>query len=136
MPQRYSSDLTDAQWSLIEALLPPRSPGKGGRPRTWPLREIFNAIFYIEKTGCQWRMIPKDLPPKETVWGHFRQFRDSGILESIRISLNKKVRVKAGKKEEPTVLIADSQSVKTGQKGGTEVLTEGKMSKVGNGTFK
>ena len=64
-------------------------------------------------------MIPKGLPPKETVWGHFRLYRDSKVLEEIRIALNRKVRVKAGKKEEPTVLIADSQSVKTGQKGGT-----------------
>lgn len=118
MTQRYASDLTDTQWSMIESLLPKKDPSNGGRPRTWSLREIFNAIFYIEKTGCQWRMIPSDLPPKETVWGHFRQFRDNGTLEAIRIALNKKRRLKAGKKEDPTVLIADSQSVKTGQKGG------------------
>jgi putative transposase len=130
MPFRYSSDLTDDQWRLIESLLPERlnlsdglkNPCKGGRPRTWSLREIFNAIFYIEKTGCQWRMIPSDLPPKETVWGHFRQFRDDGTLEVIRIALNKKRRVKVGKEETPSVLIADSQSVKTGQKGGISHL--------------
>ena len=136
MTRRYSSDLTDAQWNLIASLLPTQDSRKGGRPRTWPLREIFNAIFYIEKTGCQWRMIPSDLPPKETVWGHFRQFRDSGILESIRLALNKKVRVKAGRNESPSVLIADSQSVKTGQKGGSGALTEAKTSKVGSDTFK
>lgn len=124
MKLRYASDLTDAQWAIIESLLPKHDPSKGGRPRTWSLREIFNAIFYIEKTGCQWRMIPNDLPPTETVWGHFRQYRDTGVLESIRIALNKKVRVKSKKKEEPTVLITDSQSVKTGQKGGIEALTE------------
>jgi transposase len=76
MSTRYASDLTDAQWSQIEPLLPQHDPRKGGRPRQWPLREIFNAIFYMfymEKTGCQWRMIPSDLPAKETVWGHFRQ---------------------------------------------------------------
>jgi transposase len=118
MTKRYASDLTDVQWSLIEPLLCQRDLAKGGRPRTWEVREIVNAIFYIEKTGCQWRMIPKDLPPKETVWGHFRLWRDSGKLEEIRLTLNKKVREKSGKKETPSVLIADSQSVKTAQKGG------------------
>ena len=136
MNQRYASDLTDDQWNLIEALLPQKDLSKGGRPRIWPLREIFNAIFYIEKTGCQWRLIPSDLPPKETVWGHFRGYRDKGVLESIRITLNKKVRVKLGKHEDPTVLIADSQSVKTAPKGGTAVLTEVKISKVENVIFK
>ena len=117
MSSRYASDLTDAQWSRIEPLLPERDPRKGGRPRQWPLREIFNAIFYIEKTGCQWRMIPSDLPPKESVWGHFRQYRDNGTLETIRLALNKKVRQEAGKRQTPSVLIADSQSVKTALKG-------------------
>ena len=97
MSFRYSSDLTDTQWRLVESLLPVKDPCKGGRPRTWLLREIFNALFYIEKTGCQWRMIPSDLPPKETVWGHFRQWRDEGTLDAIRIALNKKRRVKVGK---------------------------------------
>jgi len=123
MTTRYQSDLTDTQWSIVESYLPQHDPKKGGRPRIWPLREIWNAIFYIEKTGCQWRMIPKDLPPKETVWAYFRSCRDSGLLETIRIALNRKIRVKSGKKEDPTVLIADSQSVKTGQKGGIEDLT-------------
>lgn len=81
-------------------------------------------------------MIPSDLPPKETVWGHFRKFRDNGILESIRIALNKKIRVKSGKKEAPTVLITDSQSVKTGQKGGSEALMEGNLSKAENAISK
>lgn len=118
MPVRYASDLTDAQWAMLEPLLCDKDPKKGGRPRTWPVREIVNAIFYIEKTGCQWRMIPEGFPPKETVWGHFRIWRDCGKLEEIRLALNKKVRKKAGKKETPSVLIADSQSVKTTQKGG------------------
>ena len=142
MTHRYSSDLTDAQWSLIESLLPEKDSCKGGRPRTWSLREIFNAIFYIEKTGCQWRMIPCDLPPKETVWGHFRQFRqfrqfrDNGTLDTIRLSLNKKRRVQVGKLETPSVLIADSQSIKTGQKGGTEALMGESLLKAENATSK
>ncbi len=132
MSSRYASDLTDAQWSQIQALLPERDPKKGGRPRLWPLREIFNAIFYIEKTGCQWRMIPSDLPPKETVWGHFRQFRDEGTLEKIRLALNKKIRQEAGKRETPSVLISDSQSVKTALKGGSAALTQARRSRGGS----
>ena len=129
MSTRYASDLTDAQWSHIEPLLPQHDPKKGGRPRTWSLRQILNAIFYIEKTGCQWRMIPKDLPPKESVWGHFRQFRNNGVLEKIRLALNKEVRRKAGKQETPSVLIADSQSVKTTLKGGIGASTGARRSR-------
>ena len=134
MSSRYASDLTDAQWSRIEPLLPERDPRKGGRPRQWPLREIFNAIFYIEKTGCQWRMIPSDLPPKESVWGHFRQYRDNGTLETIRLALNKKVRQEAGKREMPSVLIADSQSVKTALKGGSTALMGARRSRDASAT--
>ncbi len=134
MRTRYASDLTDAQWSQIEALLPNRDPSKGGWPRQWPLREIFNAIFYIEKTGCQWRMISSDLPPKETVWGHFRQFRDDGTLENIRLALNKTARRQAGKAETPSVLIADSQSVKTTLKGGSAASMAARKSKEGSVT--
>ena len=129
MSTRYASDMTDAQWSQIEPLLPQHDPRKGGRPRTWPLREILNAIFYIEKTGCQWRMIPSDLPPKDSVWGHFRQFRDNGVLERIRLALNKEVRRKAGKQDTPSVLIADSQSVKTTLKGGNAASTGARRSR-------
>ena len=85
---------------------------------------------------CQWRMIPCDLPPKETVWGHFRQFRDNGTLDTIRLSLNKKRRVQVGKLETPSVLIADSQSIKTGQKGGTEALMGESLLKAENATSK
>ena len=134
MSTRYASDLSEAQWSQIEALMPPRDPKKGGRPRQWPLREIFNAIFYIEKTGCQWRMIPSDLPPKETVWGHFRQFRDDGTLEKMRLALNQNVRRKAGKEATPSVLIADSQSVKTALKGGSVASIAARKSKEGSVT--
>lgn len=79
-------------------------------------------------------MLPADFPPKETVWGHFRHYRDTGVLEAIRIALNKKMRAKVGKNEDPSVLIADSQSVKTGQKGGIGDLTVGKRSKAANAT--
>lgn len=120
----YSSDLTDAQWATIEPLLPPHDPAKGGRSCSYSKREILNAIFYIEKTGCQWRMLPVDFPPWNLVWQHFRHFRDNGTFEQIRLHLNRKVREKVGKKPSSTVMIADSQSVKTTLKGGSAVLTE------------
>ena len=123
MKKRYATDLTDAQWNLVEPLLKKHDPKKGGRPRIWSHRKILNAIFYIEKTGCQWRMLPKDLPPKESVWQQFRCWRDEGTLERIRLELNQKVRRKAGKQPLPSVVIADSQSVKTGQKGGSAAST-------------
>ena len=134
MSSRYASDLTDAQWSRIEPLLPERDPRKGGRPRQWPLPEIFNAIFYIEKTGCQWRMIPSDLPPEESVWGHLRQYRDNGTLETIRLALNKKARQEAGKRETPPVLIADARSVKTALKGGSAASTGARRSRHASAT--
>ena len=118
----YSSDLSDSQWARVEPLLPKHDPKKGGRPRIWRLREILNAIFYMEKTGCQWRMLPKDFPPKETVWQQFRQWRDDKTLENIRLALNQQVRQARGKAALPSVVIADSQSVKTAQKGGRAAL--------------
>ncbi len=123
MENAYPTDLSDPQWGLVEPLLPAHDPKKGGRPRVWGLREILSAIFYIEKTGCQWRMLPKDFPPKETVWQQFRRWRDEGTLEAIRLALNQGLRRKAGKSPRPSAVIADSQSVKTAQKGGRAALT-------------
>jgi len=123
MEPYYPSDLSDAQWKRVEPLLPAHDPKKGGRPRLWGLREILNAIFYIEKTGCQWRMLPQGFPPKETVWQQFRRWRDDRTLENIRLALNQQVRQGAGKASLPSVVIADSQSVKTAQKGGHAALT-------------
>jgi putative transposase len=132
MERRFSTDLTDEQWAILEALLPRPHPTKGGRPRKYSLREIVNAIFYIEKTGCQWRMLPKEFPPWGVVWQYFRRWRDDGTWERIRLHLNQRVRVKAGKKPLPTVLIADSQSVKTTLKGGNAALTKVRGSRGGS----
>lgn len=129
----YSTDLTEEQWALIEPLLPARRFPQG-RPRKWPLRSILNAIFYIEKTGCQWRMLPENLPPKETAWQQFRRWRDDGTLERIRLALNKKARHKAGKEALPSVALVDSQSVKTVLKGGSAALTGASASKAGSVT--
>ena len=132
MSTLYATDLTDAQWAAIEPLLPTTDPKKGGRPRLYEMREIVNAIFYLEKTGCQWRLLPKDFPDWGLVWQYFRRFRDDGTLENIRTGLNQSVRQKEGRKPVPSVVIADSQSVKTALKGGIAASMEANSSRVAN----
>ena len=83
--QRYPTDLTDAQWAIIEPLLPAAKPG--GRPRSADLREVVNAILYLLRTGCAWRMLPHDFPPWGTVWAYFRRWRDDGTLERLHDAL-------------------------------------------------
>jgi transposase len=134
MERVYDTDLSDQQWSKIEALLVKHDPKKGGRPRNYSLRRIFNAIFYIEKTGCQWRMLPKDFPTWGLVWQYFRRWRDDGTLAKIRLELNQQVRKHAGKEPLPSVMIADSQSVKTALKGGTAASTQESMSRAESAT--
>ncbi len=127
----YSTDLTDAQWLLIEAELPPqKTSGRTGRPRKYGLRAIFNAIFYQLRTGCQWRLLPKDLPPWNLVWVYFCRFRDDGTLERIHAALRKQVRKQAGKRATPTAVILDSQSVKTTEKGGRAAMMAARKSRV------
>src|SRR6266508_5925497 len=82
----YPSDLTDAQWEVLQGVLPTPKAGKPGRPRTYPLREIWNAIFYQARTGCQWRYLPHDFPPHADVWEHFRRWRDAGVIEAVQRS--------------------------------------------------
>jgi transposase len=133
--RNYSTDLTDGQWGLLEPLLPIPDAAKGGRPRRYSYRQILNALFYIEKTGCQWRMLPREFPPWNLVWQYFRRWRDDGTLECIRLTLNQKVRKKAGKAPLPSVALVDSQSVKTALKGGSRASTAARRSKAGSGTF-
>jgi len=107
----YPSDLTDAQWNLIEPHLPPE-PG-GGRPRKTRMRDVLDAILYILRTGCQWRYLPGDLPPKSTVWRYFDQWRRDGTLDSIHDLLRKKVRTSEKPYQPRTTARVDSQSVDT-----------------------
>src|SRR5437016_3183713 len=106
--QRYPSDLTDEQWALVEPLIPVYP---GGRPRTTEMRDVVDAIFYVLRTGCQWRFLPKDFPPKSTVWGYYDEWRHNGTLEAIHDALREKVRRAEGKKRTPSAGSIDSQSV-------------------------
>ena len=118
--ERYSTDVTDKQWARIEHLVPPVRSGtsRGGRPAKYSRREILNAIFYVTKTGTHWRLMPHDLPPWKSAYYYFMRWRDAGVFEQINTALRKEVRRKEGRNPEPSAVIMDSQSVKTGEKGG------------------
>jgi transposase len=113
---RYPSDLTDAEWALAAPLIPPAK--HGGRRRSADLREVLNAVFYILATGCQWRALPKDLPPRSTVHGYLQLWDWDGTLARLHHALYVQARELAGKEASPTAAILDSQSVKSAEKGG------------------
>jgi transposase len=129
---RYPSDLSDQEWALLEPLLPSAKPG--GHPRTTDLREVLNALFYLDRTGCQWRALPKDFPPWSTVWTYFRQWRNDGTWQRIHTALREHVRVKGGREPTPSAAIIDSQSVKTSQKGGGAATTAARRSRGASAT--
>ena len=95
--QPYPSDLTDEQWEALQRAVP--KPKKPGRPPKYPRREIWNAIFYQDRTGCQWRALPHDLPPWNLVWEHFGRWRDRGLIQRVHEALRTEVRVQAGRQE-------------------------------------
>ncbi len=107
----YASDVTDRGWALIAPLLP--APRPGGRPRTICLRRVVNAIFYLLQAGCQWRMLPRDFPPRSTVYGYFRAWIAAGVWAHVHDVLYRRTRELEGRDESPTAAIIDSQSVKT-----------------------
>ena len=121
--QADPSDLSDAEWEIIEPLLP--APKGFGHPRIVDLREILNAIFYVHRSGCQWEMLPHDFPPHGTVYKYFHKWERKGIWKQIHHQLRHKLRSQMGRAEKSTVAIADSQSVKTTEKRGRSTATMG-----------
>ena len=112
--ERYPSDVTDEEWALIEPHLPPE--------RRISRREVLNGILYVLSTGCQWRALPKDLPPKSTVHDYFVEWHCDGTLARIHHALYVEARTLAGREASPTLAIIDSQSVKGAEKGGPELI--------------
>ena len=114
--QRYPSDLTDEEWAHVEPLIPPAK--RGGRRREVKVREVVNGIMYVLSTGCQWRYVPKDLPPKSTLYDYLDLWNYDGTLETIHHTLYVKCREKIGREASPSACVIDSQSVKSAEKGG------------------
>ena len=127
----YPTDLTDLQWNVIEPMIPP--PKFGGRPRQTDTREVINAIFYLLRSGCAWRLLPHDFPPWGTVYTYFRQWKTDGTFKKIHDTLHQKLRKQDGRESEPSAAIIDSQSVKTTEKGGSKAMTPRNISRVVNG---
>jgi putative transposase len=113
----YPTDLSDKEWDLIQHLVPTAKPG--GRPEKYPKREILDAICYILRGGCAWRLLPHDFPPWQIVYQYFWRWRNEGTWQRMHDLLRGDVRVAAGKRRQPSAAILDSQSIKTTEKGGS-----------------
>ena len=133
---RYPSDLTDAEWAIAAPMIPPAK--HGGRRRSVNVREVLNGIFYVLWTGCQWKALPKDLPPKSTVHDYLELWNWDGTLERIHHELYVAVREQEGREASPTAAIIDSQTAQGGQKGGLRSIlratTRARRSRVASGT--
>jgi transposase len=134
---RYPSDLTNEEWSLVEPVIPPAK--HGGRKREVDVREVVNGIMYVLSTGCQWRYIPKDLPPKSTVHDYLTRWNYDGTIEKMHDALYMQCREAIGREASPTACVIDSQSVKSAEKGGPAsihpAMTRAKRSRARSAIF-
>jgi putative transposase len=137
----YSTDLTDAQWALLEPFFPKidRLDHRNGRPRVYAYRQILNGIFYITRAGCAWSLMPHDLPPWLTCYGYFNRWSRNGFWQKMHAALREADRIRAGRDPSPSAGVLDSQSVKTTEKGDvkrtrTSVMMGTRKSKVANAT--
>ncbi len=131
---KYPSSLTDSEWAVMGPLLQAVRDPRGRKP-THPIREMVDAIFYLVRSGCQWRLLPKEFPPWTAVWSVFRRLRDSGTLERLYDALFALWRKAANRGAEPTAGIVDSQTVKTTEKGGPQDTTQARRPRVARGTW-
>jgi|SRR5215831_19293546 len=120
---RYPSDVTEEEWAEVASLIPPAR--RGGRKRSVNIREVFNGLLYVLTTGCQWRAIPTDLPPRSTIFDYFERWQADGTLRRIHAALYVKCREQQGRTGSPTACIIDSQSVKGAEKGGRPLIRRG-----------
>jgi putative transposase len=127
----YPTDLSDREWALIQHLVPAAKPG--GRPEPYPKREILDAIFYILRGGCAWRLLPHDFPPWQIVYQYFWRWRNDGTWQRMHDLRRGDVRVAAGKRRQPSAESLDSQSVKTAEQGGSGAMTRANRSRAASG---
>lgn len=128
----YPSDLSNDQWAQVERFIP--APKPGGRPAKYERREIVNALLYINRTGCQWRSLPHDLPPWDSVYWYFRNWKKDSTLDRLHDELRGDLRQAEGHERQPSAAILDSQSVKTTEKGGLRGTTVVRRSPAASGT--
>ena len=128
----YPSDLTGPQWAQVSRFIP--APKKGGRPAKYDRREIVNALLYLVRSGCSWRMLPHDLPPYRIVYWYFMAWKKDGTLDRLLDELRGDLRQAEGRQRQPSAAVLDSQSVKTTEKGGSAATTPARRSVAASGT--